>query len=217
MINWDATVDGRDLSAYSPWVMTFNEPDLQGGNGETHPTYAAYLWHEIEGYYPDKYLVSPAILRKLTPICYWGMTCRWLYAFRNEYIRLYGHAPRIDAMGGHCYATTAPDLNLMTACAEMVEYMEAQAAAWGVTGGLWINELGPCPNPNQAEMDRQLFETRLYFERTPSIVRYAVWTLRLSDWPSMNALECDGVELTSYGRVYATEIHTALMPVVIIQ
>jgi len=219
MINDYQKVVPQDLSMYSPWLLTFNEPEMYGGNGTTNPVWAANLWRKIELYWPEKFLISPSIVYTYAPNCWWKSimptaTCYWLDDWHSEYERIYGTAPRIDALGGHCYAVVVPDAQLLTACSTMVDYLNSKATEWGVTGGIWMNEFGPTPNPNQAEMHKQLLETMFYFNSQPEVRRIAIWTLRLATWPTMNTLECNGIQPTSYGAVYRSEIHTVFMPMI---
>ena len=215
------------LRGTSQWLMGFNEPELPASHGQANltPTQGAIAWKDVEGCYPDKFLISPAIVvydNKLIEggTCCWAdtmvnPTCRWLEDWRTEYIRLYNRHPRIDALGGHCYAQFAVNNDTLTACRTMTAYLEARLKAWNIQGGIWMNEFGPIPSTNQDEMNRQLLETMFYFERTPTIARYAAWApCRALAYPSMSMFGCDNHTLTSYGAVYKSQVHTAFMPMI---
>ena len=133
----------------------------------------------------------------------------------SEYNVLYNRPPRFDALGGHCYAFFAANNDTLTACRTMTAYLEARLKAWNIQGGIWMNEFGPSPSKDQNEMNRQLLETMMYFERTPSIVRYAAWApCRDSDYPSMSMLGCGDYALTSYGLTYRSKIYITFVPAV---
>ena len=216
MINNLARVQWYDLSRCSPWLLTLNEPDNQGGNGASTPDDAAVAWRQIELYYPYNYLIAPGIMWYETANCWWsGDTCRWLEDWYSAFVDRYGRPPRINALGGHCYAISHPSNDSLTACKAMVTYLDDLAAQWGVTGGHWINEFGPYMYHPQEVMDAQLKETVFFLNRHPTVARYAVWTLRTVNWMKMNTLECWGDELTSYGEIYRdAEVYEVVLPVI---
>jgi len=211
MINNLARVRWYDLSRCSPWLLTFNEPD-----GTISPTDAAYAWRLIELYYPFNYLISPGIMWYESASCWWGGdTCRWLEDWHSTFEDIYGRPPRIDALGGHCYAISHPSNDSLTACKAMVEYLDDLAEQWGITGGHWINEFGPYMYHPQEVMNAQLKETVFYLNRHPSVARYAVWTLRTQTWAKMNTMECDGDGITSYGEIYRdAELYDIMLPTI---
>ena len=203
----DTRIDGRDIPAgYSPWLLTINEPDHSEGCCAVTPQIAARLWRTMEQDYPDRKLIAPAILNIHTPGCFWqntmpGMTCNWLEDFVYAYFVEYGTMPRIDGLGGHCYGYLGSG-DLLTECTAMVEYLEGKLQAWGIDGGLWINEFGPNPWICHVEMKRQLAETVRYFESKASVRMYAVWALRTKTWELMNAMRCWSRDITPYGVIF---------------
>ena len=202
MINNLARVQWYDLSRCSPWLLTFNEPD--GTASGISPTDAAYAWRQIELYYPYNYLIAPGIMWYETANCWWGgETCRWLEDWYSEFVNIYGRPPRINALGGHCYAVSHPSNDSLTACKAMVAYLDNLAEQWGITNDHWLNEFGPYMYHPQEIMNAQLKETLFFLNRHRSVERYAVWTLRTAYWAKMNTMECDSRQLTDYGRIYS--------------
>lgn len=127
-----------EIGGNSQWLLGFNEPELstQTTSGlapeiklqaNITPTLAAELWREIEILHPDKKLVSPATVFLV-----------WLTTWWNEYQRLYGAIPRVDAVAIHCWQQ-------MTAreAANLCRRQVTQARAWANERGIsevWCTE-----------------------------------------------------------------------------
>lgn len=120
-------LEGLRLGQYrmmgnSEYILGFNEPDNHFQANLT-PEEAAGLWHTLEAEYPDRRLVSPAVV----------FHTDWLVRFRAAYIARYGTPPRLDGLAVHCYR------NVVDACRETVEAVIGYARAWGVSS-VWVTE-----------------------------------------------------------------------------
>ena len=76
------------------WLLGFNEPDFPGWAQQT-PADAAVLWRQIEAWYPDCRLVSPAPVSAFT-----YDPARLVAQFRDAYVALYGTSPTAGCAGG---------------------------------------------------------------------------------------------------------------------
>jgi hypothetical protein len=81
-------------------------------------------WHQYEDLYPERRLVGPNI-------SHLGLT--WLLDWRTAFLRLYGHPPRIWALGVHCYMVPG-------SCQSWVETNIALAKQWTQSGKVWVTE-----------------------------------------------------------------------------
>lgn len=148
----------------SKWLMGFNEPDLASQSNMT-PEYAASLWVDIETIYQDRKLVSPAPSDQHP---------NWLAQFRSAYIAQNGRAPKLDALGVHCYLWTAND------CINLVKQYEAQASVWGVPE-IWVTEFS-FMTQNQRTQEQAWQEDAKFIqwmESEPMIKRYAFFAARI--------------------------------------
>lgn len=159
------SIVGRDippsLAGNSPWVLGFNEPDLNA----LSPAQGADAWARIEALYPARKLASPQPSH---------LSRTWLVDWRNAYISIYERAPRLDALAFHCY------LNSARACIELGQYYIGLARAWHVPE-VWITEFAFSPGQT-GSVQRGLEELAAFVawaEAEPMIGRYAVWSNRL--------------------------------------
>ena len=162
---WDGTVIGKALGGNSAWLLGFNEPD-QWDQANMTPEEGARLWAMLERTYPDRKLASPQVVK---PYDYWLE--RW-YA---EYVRLYGRAPRMDAIAIHTYwGKDASEYK------RQVAYYIDLAQQWGVPE-VWVTEFTLAPEldgtvrTTVAELQAYI----LWLDAQPMVTRYAPWTNRV--------------------------------------
>jgi len=181
------------LQGNSRYIMGYNEPDRKE-QANLSPEEAAVLWRELEAFYPRKLLVSPAVSH---------LDQDWLWRFNDAYHTLYGEAPRIDAVAGHCYYDT---------CGEFIRCAYGLIHnPWGAK--VWITEFSPVRNGGfdealAAPASRCVVR---WMENKPEIERYAWFATRLSgDEPWVNSVDdwCllidhDTNRLTRWGWIYA--------------
>jgi hypothetical protein len=196
---WDETQMGVD-PVDSEWLLGFNEPDLAGQANIT-PTLAAELWHEIEAMYPDRKLVSPAVL-----------SIGWLDDMWSEYDRLYGTAPRFDAVAFHiypqrmCYQGCTVNYYLVVAR----DIYAKQAIDWAADHGIpevWITEFALQPiAAGEAGTIAFMEQFTAWMREEPAITRWAWFSLG-SYWPPGydTALVGPDGTLTTFGEVYADQ------------
>lgn len=180
----------------SPYLMGFNEPDLQVQANIT-PERAAVLWRQIEQAYPHKLLVSPA------PSCgdVW-----WLAHFRVTYRDIFGTWPRLDVLAAHCYRWTA------AGCIQVAQQFAAWVQEWQIPGGYWVTEFAFVPAwATDAEAEARTFVQ--YLEADPLARRYAPFVAHTERgvwyWPDTRAsadpslfVGPGSLELTTVGRWY---------------
>lgn len=194
---WGAGYVGESLGGNSEWLMGFNEPDLEY-QANISPTKAARLWKEIELLYPRK-LVSPSVL-----------SISWLTSWYNEYLRIYGTSPRIDAVGIHCYAALNPSHSIYQ-CKEL----SREAMQWATDRNIsevWVTEYAylPCLKGGVQGSIDFMVAMREYFDSEPMITRDAWFQLSYKGdepwaWgPSCNTSLVDfySGELTVLGEAY---------------
>ncbi len=140
---WDSAVDaipmiwgkshmGMAISPGSVYLLGFNEPDLVNQANIT-PTLAAQLWRQVDVDYPERLLVSPAV-----------MDLDWLRYWRVMYFGMYGEYPRLSAIAVHVYTNT------VQAAKNIVLEAEVLAKEWNISQ-VWITEYAflPCDYWNQ--------------------------------------------------------------------
>jgi hypothetical protein len=130
---WGSGDIGKALSGNNPYLLGFNEPDV-ASQASLSPALAATLWRQVETLYPNRLLVSPAV-----------MNINWLYEWYNSYISIYNRPPRVNAIAVHVYRASVAD-----AKAAVIE-AEQLAISWGLVdmsgrANVWITEYAflPC-------------------------------------------------------------------------
>ena len=191
---------GQPVGGDSAWLMGFNEPDWKE-QANIPPKEAAIMWRQIEALYPTRLLVAPA------PSCARGGE-QWLVNFYNEYRKLYGRPPRLDALAVHCYN----GLGDTTECKELVRWYLRQAQTWGVAE-VWVTEFGFQAwrsdgdfawGPGLAAMDDFI----QFLNEQPGVTRYAWFTARMrgDEWwswgPDATTALFDDGGLTPFGKQY---------------
>jgi len=124
---WDEKSVGKAIGGNSQWLLTFNEADSPyQANMSLRTSVVSYRALEVAN--PNRKLVSPAPTADD-----WVWRDQWL----NEYIRLYGRKPRVDAVATHIYPRT------------WQYFLDAMDAAWSfaqVFGvKVWITEYAYLP------------------------------------------------------------------------
>ncbi len=191
---YQASDVGGTVGGNSNWIMGFNEPDSPD-QANIPASQAATLWRQVEQLYPNRKLVAPAPS---------GADPTWLVDFRNDYISMYGTAPRLNALAVHCYAWSA------NACIQFTQQFEAWAKAWGVPE-VWVTEFPISPaspnNLNQSLQGGQAFLN--WMESDPMITRYEWFASRIKGtepWASSYfdtpLVDWNSGALTAFGQMY---------------
>lgn len=154
---WSPSQVGRELGGNSAWLMGFNEPYFQQG---LWPEDALEAWHELEMIYPDRKLVSPAVIN-----------LRWLTEFWELYIKRYGVAPKFQAIAMHCYDSWTPGSGK---CQDRADAFVAWAQEREIPE-VWVTEFGrqTCYWGGEQAAVEFMQEMVQHFEREPMITRYA--------------------------------------------
>lgn len=158
---WDETFIGLPIFATSKWLMGFNEPDVSS-QSDISPQMAAVLWKDVESIYSDKMLVSPSVL-----------DLSWLNSWYEEYARLYGKPPRVDATGIHCYW-----FGDVRSAIEHCKTLTRNAIEWSTRRHIyqvWITEYAYLPCLGDSE--RFMVEMMLFFDSEPIVARDAWFQL----------------------------------------
>jgi len=93
-------------------ILGYNEPDSPK-QADMRERAGAIKWHdEVEVVHADKLLGSPATTQD-------GIG--WLLRWRDEYVALYGHGPRVDYVVLHCYGTCGDEGNGARDCRQYVQ------------------------------------------------------------------------------------------------
>jgi hypothetical protein len=176
-------------AAPSPWLLGFNEPN-RPDQADMTPQEAAVAWHNhVEVDYPWRMLVSPA-----------PTEVDWLRKWRVAYVLMYGHEPRISAIGAHIYRTSLEDARALLA-----EWVKL-SREWGLP--LWVTEYAAVPcwmYPGTALPMAEALTRDL--RQTPEVARYAWFGSRLTGaeewypWPDScltGLYDADGV--TEFGE-----------------
>lgn len=187
-----------EVGGNSPYLMGFNEPDIQG---TIDPATAAVLWKQIEDQFPSKKLVSPAVAWYNTdpnnPSKPVGLN--WLTIWYETYKAKYQKTPRVDVFAIHCYENISP-----TSCTS--DWL-SQAINWATSHNInevWVSEYGrlACKwqgdqlvrDSSSAITSMQTFTN--WFQATGIITRYA-W-FDLTDY---------GNEIWSFGTTCNTSVY----------
>jgi hypothetical protein len=179
------------------WVMGFNEPELSTQSNIT-PTLGAELWRQMEQDYPDKRLVSPSA------------SLSWLSQWWNAYVGMYGQAPRVDAVGSHCYGAWSA-ATAISKCQSDADQTVAWTQAHGV-GEVWVTEFAHLPCWEGGEVGSIEFMQAMvaYYRQQPTITRWAWFqnayhgTEPWSFGPDCNTslVDIDTGQLTPMGEAY---------------
>ena len=179
---------GAEIASASQYVLGFNEPDL--GDNHLPPEQVAVLWHELEGYFPTKRLISPV------PSHYHP---EWLAKFYDAYRVIYGYPPRLDGLAIHCYLDAAR-------CQTIIEQIVSYADAWDVPE-VWVTEFAPMVGTDRIAEARTLIA---WMEAQPKVTRYAWFPSGAHGdewWASdkMYLVDRSGTSptLTDWGAMYA--------------
>lgn len=122
---------GMDVPAEvsaSDYLLLFNECE-RADQCNASPRRAAEMWRYWEIRYPDRKFIGPNVSQD-------GLD--WLKTWRATYIELYGTAPRIYAMGVHCYMPADQ-------CIRWVNTNLDLAQSWTTSGKVWITEWASLP------------------------------------------------------------------------
>jgi hypothetical protein len=197
--NTDQTSWPANQNYPSPWLLGFNEPDMQHIDVNT----AAVAWHQLELKFPNKRLVAPAPSH---------LDYDWVRRMHDAYVSLYGRQPRFDALAAHCYMISAADV---ANCQTLVRWFEARATEWGVPGGVWLTEFAVTTGSTlsvaqQLPVAQQFLS---WLDAEPGVTRYAWWTTRAAGnekWLPPSGLYSLLVDyytnqLTTWGRMYAAD------------
>lgn len=179
------------------WVMGFNEPEMAGQANIT-PALAAKLWREIEQDYPDKKLVSPSA------------SLGWLRDWYAIYWTVYGEAPRIDAVGHHCYGAWNEAFSIAK-CKQSVDAVVEWAWVHNIPE-VWVTEFAhlPCWPEGDAGTIKFMEAMVTHYRANPTITRWAWFqtsyhgTEPWSFGPYCNTslVDIDTGELTAFGEAY---------------
>ncbi|MFH1634882.1 MAG: glycosyl hydrolase [Chloroflexota bacterium] len=183
------------------WLMGFNEPNVREPYGSLiPPAEAAVAWRAIEQKADGIKLLSPAP-SQLDP--------GWLWRMVSEYEQRYGHKPRFDAIGVHCYCylRNPPDPQEIK---DHLLRVRREALAHGYDVPLWLTEFaGACNLPNPQSGNEQVVRELLpWLEATPWIGRYSWFMSYISGtdpWaPGMGScsLTDSSGDLTGLGELY---------------
>jgi len=184
MEHWSAT------AAPSPYLLGFNEPDIQSQANMT-PDEAAVGWRKLEQAYPYRMLVSPA-----------PTSAVWLRQWRIAYLLRYNREPRLSAIAGHVYKPEIAEAQ------RVLDEFVVLAREWGLP--LWITEYSfpACwytfgSDVSKAVETAQAFTNDL--RNAPEVARYAWFASRdYSDelWPAscLTGLYDGTGRVTEYGQ-----------------
>jgi hypothetical protein len=208
---WGARTTRADLAGNSDWLMTFNEPD-HPGQANLSPEQGATAYRLIETWYPDKLLISPAVV----------FGWQWLIDMRAAYISRYGAAPRFDAFGLHCYPVK-PSLTLLDWTRQLLDEGERLCDLWGVKGGIWVNEWAQWDSDKRDLQRSEVLQMTILLNNRKSVAGHAMWALSYSMNPGPDAvwqpptcdtrlLDCETGSLTALGHAYAA--HKVFFPVI---
>jgi hypothetical protein len=172
-------------------LLSFNEPN-HGDQSALSPARAAVLWPQVVSIADSigAQIASPAVN-------YCGTNCIetdpivWLDAFFAECVRLTGASCRIDYVAFHSYVCE-------------VQYLNQQAHRYLKYGKpLMLTEFSCLDVPGQNDTAQALYMTSAvkYLERNPYVARYAWFTGRSVEFPSINLLGAPG-SLTPLGKLY---------------
>lgn len=191
---WGAFSGCPELGGNSEWVLGFNEPD-HAGQADMTPEEGASHWRQLEQCYPERKLVSPAVVFEPS----------WLETMREAYVAAYGEPPRFDALAFHCY----DQRGFVSACQKDARQYLAWLDEWDVPGGLWLTEFGYVDTDRQAQVEK-LRDIAAWVEQEPRIVRYAWFATRYDGdeaWAVPEAystalMTCESGEPTALGEAY---------------
>jgi hypothetical protein len=192
---WCTGATGWEIGGNSEWVLGWNEPDVYSQCNLT-PEEGVDHWVAMESSYPDRLLVSPAVLN-----------LQWLIDWRAAFEASEGRAPRVDAVGVHCYWWgVEPELSAAF-CQDQVDKAADLAANWGARG-VWLTEFAHLCDPE--EMDDYLDVMLPWLEEHPGVLRYAWFQLSYEGtegWafgPGCNTslIDWETGDLTPAGRRY---------------
>jgi len=173
-----------------PYLLMFNECD-GAEQCNTAPKLAAMTWHRYERMYPNTKLVGPNVSQ-------WGLA--WLLDWHAAYIRLYGKAPRIWALGVHCY-------NPADWCRDWINQNIGLAQHWTQSGKVWVTEwaIPACLHPDpgaDAWAIEQSDELMQWMLGNSNVEREAWFVAQYTDRPcNTDLIGADG-ELTAFGKWY---------------
>lgn len=204
---WGKNQVGAVIDASIEWVAGPNEPEIAGQSNLT-PTLGAQVWFQMEQDYPDKKLLSPAA------------NISWLLSFRSEFIRMYGHPPRIDAVAHHCYGAWSTQ-SAISQCIASVNQAVTFAQVYDIPE-VWVTEFAYLPCWPEGEQGSVEFMQAMveHYKSVPEIKRWAYFqtsyygTEPWSFGPTCNTslVNIETGELTIQGQAYRELLYGEAYP-----
>lgn len=160
-MTWAVRNMGQPVGGNSPYVLGPNECEFASQCNAT-PLEVAEAWALQETAYPDKRLVSPAVVN-----------LEWLTQWWDASSALNGRPPRCNAVAFHCYAGWTWQEAANTCIARVGE-----AVSWAKERGIkevWVTEFAYLPCwPDGVEGSILFMQAMIdYFESEPMVTRYA--------------------------------------------
>ena len=212
---WDGSAVAKPLGGNSRIVLGFNEPDACA-QAHLSIEQAIPLWQTLEELYPDRLLVSPAMLQgglnqgDLDPC---GVPGMWLPVFRERYRMATGHYPQWAGIAFHCYVLN--DTWLVDCNRRLAQHI-AWAKEWYAPLGVLVTEYGFVPNapvPNPYTIEQAIMRESQWIvilESNKDVWGYAHFVAHFDDSTGACAWVsgCEkfaifkGASLTRFGEMY---------------